>query len=133
MSVSDGFIDSVRDLLGFVPDLRTKRMFGGLGVYAGDAMFALAADDVLYLKVDDANRSAFEAEGLSPFLYTAKDGKQQAMGYWRAPDSIWDGEEEARRWARYGMDAAFRAKGPRKKAAKAKAPPLLISGPWDED
>jgi DNA transformation protein len=133
MSVTDGFIESVRDLLGFVPDLRLKRMFGGLGVYTGDSMFALAADDVLYLKVDDASRAAFEAEGSAPFVYTMKDGKAQAMGYWRAPEAVWDGEDEARRWARLGIEAAQRARAPKRKPARRGSSALLISGPWDDD
>jgi DNA transformation protein len=133
MSVSDGFIDNVCDLLGFVPDLRVKRMFGGLGVYTGERMFALAADDVLYLKVDEANRPAFEEAGLVPFVFTGRDGKPQAMAYWRAPDAIWDGEDEARRWAQLAMDAAYRAKAGKRKPPQTKAPSLLISGPWDDD
>ena len=33
---------------------RSKRMFGGVGLYAGDLFFALIAGDVLYLKADDS-------------------------------------------------------------------------------
>ena len=42
-------------------------MFGGVGIYAKEAFFALVDDDVLYLKVDDSNRGDFEARGMSPF------------------------------------------------------------------
>ena len=46
--------------------LRTRRMFGGLGVYSGDVMKALVAYGELYLKVDGETKPAFEAAGATP-------------------------------------------------------------------
>jgi len=48
MSVTDGYIEFVRDLLGSFEPLRVKRMFGGAGVYSADVFFAIVADDALY-------------------------------------------------------------------------------------
>jgi len=42
-------------------------MFGGVGIYAGQLFFALIADDTLYFKVDDSNRSDFERLAMRPF------------------------------------------------------------------
>jgi DNA transformation protein len=131
VAVSDAFVEALRDLLEFVPELRLKRMFGGLGVYSGDRMFALAADDILYLKVDEVNREAFAAEASEPLIFTAKDGRAQAMGYWRAPEAVWEDIEAARRWASLARNAATRAAA-KKSKPRAKARELLISGPWDE-
>lgn len=42
-------------------------MFGGVGVYADAAFFALMERDTLFFKVDDHARPAFEAEGMKAF------------------------------------------------------------------
>ena len=40
-----------------VPRIRSKSMFGGVGVYSGERFFALIDnDDTLFFKVDDATR-----------------------------------------------------------------------------
>ena len=68
MPVSEGFRSFALEQLARVgPNLRSKRMFGGVGVYSGELFFALLDDDRLYLKVDDQTRGAFEARGLGPF------------------------------------------------------------------
>jgi TfoX/Sxy family transcriptional regulator of competence genes len=41
MSVSDGYIAYVRDLLAPFEPLRVKRMFGGAGIYSADLFFAI--------------------------------------------------------------------------------------------
>jgi len=49
-------------------------MFGGYGLYQNDLMFAIVADDVLYLKSDDAIQPEFMARGLKPFTYIVEKG-----------------------------------------------------------
>ncbi|MDO1558628.1 TfoX/Sxy family protein [Brevundimonas sp. 2R-24] len=110
MAVSEDFLTSVQELLAFVPELRARRMFGGASLYSGDVIFALLVDDVLYLKSDEKNAPEFEAAGLEPFIFVNKAGDEAPMPYRRAPDSVWDDEEEARRWAALGLDAALRAR-----------------------
>ena len=83
-------------------------MFGGHGIYHAGVMFALIADGQLYLKVDDESRGAFEAAGLSPFVYEAK-GRRVALSYHRAPDAMLDEPDVAREWAERGWQAALRA------------------------
>ena len=56
-------------------NLRHRRMFGGYGIFFDDLMFALIANDTLYIKVDDTNRANFEAENMSPFTYAKGDGE----------------------------------------------------------
>jgi DNA transformation protein len=68
MPVSPSFRTFIVDQLGRAVDgVRTRGMFGGVGIYAGDLFFALIADDVLYFKVDDSNRGDFEARRMGPF------------------------------------------------------------------
>ncbi|MEO0412638.1 MAG: TfoX/Sxy family protein [Pseudomonadota bacterium] len=98
--------------LGFI---QSRAMFGGHGLYFDGRMFALVADDTLYLKVDDQNRAAFEAEGLDPFRYPKKDGEQAVMAYYQAPSAALDDTDILLDWARLGIEASMRAPAKKKK------------------
>jgi DNA transformation protein len=67
-------------------DIRTKSMFGGVGIYAGDLFFALIDDDQVYFKVDDANRPNFEQRGMSPFMPSGAGG--EIMQYYQLPEDV---------------------------------------------
>jgi DNA transformation protein len=75
-------------------------------------MFALIADDVLYLKADERSRPALERAGSAPFTYEAK-GRRTILAYWRAPDEAMESRELMAPWARSALDAALRAKAAR--------------------
>ena len=90
--------------------LRSRRMFGGAGIYADGRMFALIAGSEIYLKVDDVNRPAFEEAGSGPFVYTGKSGEPMAMSYWLLPETAVDDADEALVWGRLGVEAALRAR-----------------------
>ena len=62
MTVSAGFRSYVLEQLGRVlSNVRSRSMFGGVGIYSGDLFFALIDDDTLYFKVDDSTRPGFVA------------------------------------------------------------------------
>ena len=103
------FVDFVVESLGPLGPVRARRMFGGYGIYLDRVMFALVADDVLYLKVDDANRGAFEALGLEPFRYEAR-GRTHTWSYYEAPDAGLDDPEVLYAWARDAFAAAVRSR-----------------------
>ncbi|HTO47906.1 MAG TPA: TfoX/Sxy family protein [Burkholderiales bacterium] len=90
-------------------------MFGGYGLHCDGVMFALIADDVLYLKADDVNRPDLERVGSAPFTYEAK-GRRTIIAYSRAPDEAMESRELMAPWARSALAAALRAKGARPKA-----------------
>jgi DNA transformation protein and related proteins len=109
MTASDGYIDLIKDLLGALGPISIKRMFGGAGVYRGEMMFALIADDVLYLKSDAETDPAFEGEGAEPFSYTSKNGRKSVMSYRRAPEHLFEDPDEMVEWARRALAAAQRS------------------------
>src|SRR5919109_2067971 len=109
MTASEGFIEFLKDLLGGLGPISVRRMFGGAGVYCDGVMFALVLDDTLYFKADDRNRPDFEAEGLGPFSYATKDGRNTIMSYWRCPDRLFDDPEEMAAWAGKALAAARRS------------------------
>jgi len=111
----DLFHEFVAELFKPLGHIHIKRMFGGAGVYAHDVMFALLADDTVYLKVDDALKTELEAEGSEPFRFEMKDGKIAEMKYYRLPDDAADEPETASDWARKALDVALRAKAANKR------------------
>jgi DNA transformation protein and related proteins len=108
MTTSAAFEDAVRDLFHFVPQLRLRRMFGGIGIYAGSLMFALGMDGGLYLKSDAQSAAVFDALGLQPFTWRDRRGRELEMSYRAAPDVMWDDEEAAREWTDRALAAARR-------------------------
>src|SRR5689334_4579745 len=127
MGVTDGYLTFVLDQLRpVVPDVRARRMFGGIGLYATDLFFGLISRDALYLKVDDVTRLEYEARGMprfSPF-----EG-ELSMNYSQLPEEILEDREELRLWTGRALDVARTAKraraagkGRTKIAAKKKSP-----------
>jgi len=117
MTVSDSFKGFVRDLLADFGPVSIRNMFGGAGVYADGVMFAILADDTLYLKTNAASALAFAREGMSPFTYQPAGKDPVAMSYWEVPPRLLEEPEELARWAReaHRVALAGRAKAPRKR------------------
>ena len=116
----DSFHAFVAELFEPLGHIRIKRMFGGAGVYAHDVMFALLAEDVIYLKVDDELQEALEREGAEPFRFEMKDGKVAEMKYFRLPDAAMDDPQEASDWGRRALDVALRAKSAKTSKRRSK-------------
>ncbi len=114
--------ERIAELFADFAPVRVRRMFGGFGIYRDDLMFALVADDLIYLKADAESQPAFEREGCGPFVYAAKDGRKTVMSYWRMPERLYDDPAELGSWARAAHGAALRAakKVPARKRAIAK-------------
>jgi DNA transformation protein len=112
--------DDIRELFSSFGPVDVRRMFGGAGIYAGGTMFALVADGVIYLKVDDGNAQAFELEALAPFTYETRTGRRGVMSYRRMPDRLYDDPDELAAWAREALAAAHRS-GTGKRRSKRKA------------
>ena len=120
MTATADFADYAVELLGAAGRVAARRMFGGFGLYCGGVMFALIADDVLYLKADALNRPELERAGSAPFTYEAK-GRRTIMAYWRAPDDAMESRELMAPWARGALDAALRAKAARPKTKRSQS------------
>jgi TfoX/Sxy family transcriptional regulator of competence genes len=63
MTMSPNFRDYLVDQLEPFGLVAAKRMFGGGGLFRDGTMFALIADDVLYLKADEQNQADFKDRG----------------------------------------------------------------------
>ena len=100
MAVTEGFKDLVRDLLAGFGPVTIRNMFGGAGIYADGIMFAILAEDVLYLKADETSARAFRAEGMEPFTYVTEGKGPVVMSYFEAPPRLLDEPDELVTWAR---------------------------------
>jgi len=110
-------------------ELSARRMFGAVGLYAGDVFFGLIDEGVLYFKVDEETVAAYRARGAGPFR-PFKDRPEQAMhGYYEVPEGVLERDEELLEWARNACAASRRraaSKKPRAKRAKAAQKPLEV-------
>ena len=106
----------IGQMAGFGP-VSARRMFGAAGLYRDGIMFAILADDVLYLRVDEDTRRDFEAEGLESFSYGTKSGRNTIMSYMRAPERCLEDTDEMADWCRKAYEAALRVKKPTAKRA----------------
>lgn len=109
------FRDYVLEQFSALGGVSARGMFGGFGLYRDGVMFALIADDVLYLKVDDFNRPMFEARGSKPFTYEKAKGKQAVMSYYEVPAEVLEEPDMLKEWAEPSCVIA-------KRAAKKKKP-----------
>lgn len=126
---ADAFTDHALDLFAGLPvPVSARRMFGGVGFYAGGLFFAIGdpGEGRLWLKVDDQCRAAFEAAGGVPFTYAMPKREVVAMAYLTPPDGALDDAEAMRPWAALAVEAARRAAAAR--AAKAVRPARRAAG-----
>ncbi len=121
MTTSLEFKEYLFDQFAAFGPVQIRGMFGGSGVYADGVMFALVADDVLYLKIDDGNRGDFEARGMKPFTYRHKNNSGPvAMPYWEAPADVLENPDDLAEWATKALRAARTAKAAKPKRKRAK-------------
>jgi DNA transformation protein len=121
MSVSADFLTYVVDQLAAFAKVRSRRMFGGVGLYADDVFFALIDNDTLYFKVDDSNRADYLARGCKPFQPFPSE-PTFSMNYYDVPPEVVEDSDELKVWARKACAVAL-AKKIVKKPAKSKTPP----------
>jgi DNA transformation protein and related proteins len=119
VAVSDSFRTFVLEQLEQTTrDVRPRRMFGGVGIYAGELFFALIDNDTLYFKVDEETRPAYVAARMEPFRPYGPDG--ETMGYYQVPADVLEDVDELRAWVTAAIAVAIRAQRGRKKAQRGK-------------
>lgn len=120
MAVSEGYKEYIVDQLGKLGYVTVKKMFGGAGIYNDGLIFGIIANDVLYFKVDDSNRSDYEGAGMKPFQ--PFDDKDTVMSYYEVPVDILENRESLADWARKSLFASINksSKPKKRKLAKGK-------------
>lgn len=96
MAVSDEFLAFVLDQLSGL-EVSYRKMFGGAGLYAEGKVFGLIADETVYLKVNDSNRSFYIDAGSMQFK--PFPDKNMLMPYYEIPPSVLEDPDEFCKWA----------------------------------
>ena len=107
MGVSDSYLTFVLEQLAGVRGVVTKRMFGGVGIYSGDAFFAVIDNDTLFFKVDEALAAQYRKAGMPPFAPIP--GKPPMLGYYQVPPDVLEDADAMTRWAKQSLHVAAKA------------------------
>ncbi|MEN6333874.1 MAG: TfoX/Sxy family protein [Phycisphaerales bacterium] len=110
MAASDEFVDYVVEQLSRWGQVSVRRMFGGAGLYREETMFAVVADDVAYLKVDDSNRDDFVRAGSRPFEPYPDKIKTTIRTYFEIPADVLEDSAELAQWAQRSWVVARKGK-----------------------
>jgi DNA transformation protein len=113
VSVSESFLTFVLEQLVAVRELSHRRMFGGVGLYAGESFFAVLDNDTLFFKVDDETRPKYRKLRMPPFMPIP--GKPGMEGYYQVPVSVLEDGEAIAQWAREAVGVARRAPARKRK------------------
>lgn len=119
MKKNSEFAENLREIFAELGPIEIKSMFGGYGVFREGLMFALVADDVLFLKADKKTAADFQDRGLPPFEYEQR-GKKISMSYFQAPEEIFDETERAKEWADLAFGAALRGRSTKAKPGRTR-------------
>ena len=101
----ESFKEFVLDQLGALPELRSKGMFGGHGLYQGGNFFGILFEGRLYFKVDATLQADYEARGMGPFTYEQR-GRKPTMRYFEVPPEVLENAAELVTWAHRSIRAA---------------------------
>lgn len=110
------FLEYLAEQFKPLGEIHSRAMFGGHCLYCNGIVFALVAHQAVYLKVDAANRPAFEARGLAPFRPFADS--EATMQYYPAPAETFESPEGLDEWAGGAVAAGQRSKAKRPAAKR---------------
>jgi len=91
------FLDYVLEQLAGARGLKTRSMFGGTGLYIGNAFFGIVHKGSLYFRTDEASRPAYVKAGSKPFN---PKGKVELHRYYEVPAHSLADSEELLAWAK---------------------------------
>lgn len=93
----DSFLGYVLEQLVDARSLKRRAMFGGHGLYLGDAFFGIVHQGSLYFRTDGASRADYLARGSKPFN---PKGAQGLHRYYTVPADVLEDAETLLEWAR---------------------------------
>src|SRR5580704_18349462 len=105
MVASDSFAEFLREQFSPLGRLTFRRMFVKTGVFCDGVMLGMVADNTLYFRVDEENKATFEEAAAFPPLNYSKKGFTIDLGFWRAPERLFDEPDEFLLWARSALAA----------------------------
>ena len=119
MVASDTFAEFLIEQLAPLGRVTLRRMFGKTGVFFGGVMFGMVTENMLYLRVDEQNKTIFEEAATAPPLNYRKKGVAIDLSFWRVPERLFDEPDELVVWAEAALAAARRVAAKRGRARQA--------------
>src|SRR5450432_2553642 len=116
MTSKKEYLGLVADWLSPLGEIASRSMMGGYVLYSAGTVFALLADNTLYLKVDDVTRPRFQALGLKAFQpFPDQPGTMQ---YYPPPAEFFEDPDVMAEWGRAAVECGRRAQARRKPNGK---------------
>jgi len=116
MTKKDEFLTYVlEDVLGHVPGITSRAMFGGYGIYKEGLIFSIIAYDQLYFKVGDKNIDDFKEVESHPFVYERDNHKKTTMSYWLVPEEVMNDKDKIKQWVEKAVEVSKESKKSKKK------------------
>lgn len=103
-----GYLDFVLETLAPLGEITQRAMMGGHTIYCDGLVFAIVANNALYLKADKESESQFLEAGLTAFR--PFPDKPDTMRYHLAPAEFFESHEVMQHWAGLALEAARNAK-----------------------
>lgn len=103
MPVNPEFANFIIQALNATRPIRHKVMFGGIGFYFEEVFFAVADDDRLFFKVDEASAKDYEAYGMGPWPVAGTMNDK----YREVPSEILADSESLGRWIEKSAQVAL--------------------------
>ena len=125
MAVKPEYLAYILEQLEALGRLRSRRMFGGVGLYSGELFFGIIDDDTVFFKSDARNSADYTARNMPRFM-PFPERPEAVMAYYQVPADIIEDAESLVVWARKSVavalasHAAKAARKPRAKAARKK-------------
>lgn len=117
---STSYLTFVIDQLSGLGGVTSARMFGGTGLYRDGAIFGLIAEDILYFKVDDSSRDAYEQREMPALRPVASKPQLVSKNYYQVPAEVIDDPDTLYEWAQWALSASRAKKKRATSAARAK-------------
>lgn len=102
MAVSSDFTQFVLDQLSGWGNVSIKKMFGCVALYQDHSAFGIIANDVVYLKVDDSNKTKFIESGsvpLKPFK-----SNTTVLSFYNIPVDILEDSDTFIKWSKESVE-----------------------------
>ena len=122
MAVRPQYLAYLLEQLDALGNLRSRRMFSGVGLYSRELFFGLVHDDTLFFKTDESNIAPYRDRNMPRFM-PFPDRPEAVLGYHQVPADVIEDAEQLVDWARKSVEVALRrqvakAARPRKKATR---------------
>lgn len=107
MATNPDFANYIIDQLSESGDIKSRKMFGGVGIYVDDVFCAIiGSSNTFYMRVGESNIDMYKNEGMNKF----PSKKGAGMPYYEVPEFVVEDKAELSVWAQAARDAAIASK-----------------------